>query len=158
MFSVQRPSHLSNLSAMFGMSSGIIRDGSGTSIRLPSFSVRGELLYCDGEAVSFSSSAKKIDLLKAFVASKGYQLSRQEILTKVYGYRHQERVSIRFQNCLNSNVVKLVSDTRRILKRALSERFPGIEWLIHNAKDRRWKLMRFDEDYVLAHIEVQRRI
>ena len=155
MFSVQRSSHFSNLSAMFGMSAGINRDSSGTSLKLPSFAVRGELLYCDSEAVSFSSSAKKLDLLRAFVASRGYQLSRQEILARVYGYRGQGQASIRFQNCLNSNVVKLISDTRRILKNALNERFPGIEWLVHNAKERRWKLMRFNEDYVLAHVEVQ---
>lgn len=151
MFSVQRSSQLSSLSAMFNMSTG-------TSLRLPSFSMRGELLYCDGEAVSFSSSAKKIDLLRAFIASQGYQLSRQEILAKVYGYRGQGQASIRFQNCLNSNVVKLLSDTRRVLKRSLGERFPGIEWLVHNGKERRWKLMRFDENYVLAHIEVRRSI
>lgn len=156
MFPAQRSSHFSNLSAMFGMSAGISRDSVGTSLRLPTFAVRGELLYCDREAVSFSSSAKKLDLLRAFIASRGYQLSRQEILARVYGYHGQKQASIRFQNCLNSNVVKLISDTRRILKRALSERFPGIDWLVHNAKERRWKLMRFDEDYVLSHIEIQR--
>ena len=124
-------------------------------LRLPSLWVKGHYFYCDGEALSLTNAGRKLDLITAFLSTDGYKLSREQIFSAVYGQNSLHLRSERFQDCLNMSMLRTISDTRKRICATFSHRFPGIDWMPFNHREKRWKLLRFQEDYVLAQIYAQ---
>ncbi len=121
-------------------------------VQIPSLWLRGHYFYCDGEALSFRQAGRKLALLKAFLATKGYRLPRAQVIARVYGEGQGKRRSARFIACLNMNMLRTISDTRRQLYVSFAHLHPGIDWLPFNRETKDWQLLRFKEDYVLAQL------
>ena len=126
-----------------------------TLLKLPRLWSRGDCFYCDGQELVFNRASRRLALLKAFLAARNHQLNRQQIVTIVYGESHPQRRSLRYAECLNMNVLRTISDTRRQLYVAFSSRYPGFDWLYFNKGEKKWKLVRLQDDYVLAHLNAQ---
>ena len=124
-------------------------------LKLPSLWVKDNCFYCDGEAMVFHHASRRLALLKAFLAGHGHQLSREQILTLVYGENQLARRSPRYAACLAMNVLRMVSDTRRQLYVAYASRYPGIDWLYFNKGEKKWKLARLRDDYVLMYLNAR---
>ena len=132
-----------------------ISDVDGSHLRLPSMWVKGHYFYCDGEALSLANAGCKLDLITAFLSTSDYKLSREQILSAVYGQTRLHLKSERFRDCLNMSMLRTISDTRKRICAAFSYRFPGVDWMPFNHREKKWKLLRFKEDYVLAQIDAQ---
>ena len=126
-----------------------------TLLKLPRLWSRGDCFYCDGQVLAFNRASRRITLLKAFLAARNHQLNRQQIITIVYGESQLQQRSLRYAECLNMNVLRTISDTRRQLYLAYSSRYPGLDWLYFNKGEKKWKLVRLQDDYVLAHLNAQ---
>ena len=94
-------------------------------------------------------------LLRAFLAAPNYQLNREQILALVYGENKLQRRSPRYVECINMNVLRLLSDTRRQLYVAYASQYRGFDWLYFNKGEKKWKLLRVRDNYVLAHLNAR---
>lgn len=121
-------------------------------IKLPRIWIKGGYFYCDGEGMHFQRASRRLSLLKAFLSVRGYRLGRKQIMALVYDENRLHLRSQRYTECLNMSMLRMLSDTRRQLCTAFAPRYPGIDWLHFNKGERRWKLLRFRDDYVLAHL------
>ncbi len=126
-----------------------------TLLRLPRLWSRGDCFYCDGKELAFNRASRRITLLKAFLAARNHQLTRPQIITVVYGESQLHRRSVRYAECLNMNVLRTLSDTRRQLYIAYAALHPGFDWLYFNKGEKKWKLVRLRDDYVLAHLNAR---
>ena len=126
-----------------------------TLLKLPSLWSKGDCFYCDGKELAFNRASRRIALLKAFLAVHNHQLTRQQIITVVYGESQLHRRSPRYSECLNMNVLRTISDTRRQLYLAYTSLYPSLDWLYFNKGEKKWKLVRFRDDYVLSHLNVR---
>ena len=121
-------------------------------LKIPSLWLRGHYFYCDGEALSFQHSSRKLALLKAFLAAPNYRLNREQVIKHVYSEGRWHHHTRRFIDCLNMNVLRTISDTRRQLYISYAHLYPGIDWLPFSRESKDWRLLRFKEDYVLAQL------
>ena len=126
-----------------------------TLLKLPRLWSRSNCFYCDGQVLAFNRASRRITLLKAFLAARNHQLNRQQIITIVYGESQSQQRSLRYAECLNMNVLRTISDTRRQLYVAYGTRYPGLDWLYFNKGEKKWKLVRLHDDYVLSHLNAQ---
>ena len=126
-----------------------------TLLKLPHLWSRGDCFYCDGKELAFNRASRRITLLKAFLAVRNHQLTRQQIITVVYGESQLHRRSLRYAECLNMNVLRTLSDTRRQLYVTYASLYPGLDWLYFNKGEKKWKLMRFQDNYVLAQLNAR---
>ena len=124
-------------------------------LRLPDLWVDGHSFYCDGDALSFLHARRRLSLLQAFLTRNGCRLNREQILAIVYGENQLRRRSPRYVDCLNMNILRIISDTRRLLYLKYAKRYPGIDWLYFNRGEKKWKLIRFKDSYVLAQISTK---
>ena len=124
-------------------------------LKLPHLWIKEDRLYCDGQELAFYRAGRRIALLKAFLAGHNHQLSRAQIITIVYGESQLRRRSLRYAECLNSNILRTLSDTRQQLYAAYTSRYPHIDWLHFNKGEKKWKLLRLRDDYVLARLNAQ---
>ena len=121
-------------------------------LKIPSLWIRGHYFYCDGEALSFRHAARKLSLLKAFLSAASYRLNHEQVIDHVYREGRWHRHSNRFIDCLNMNMLRNISDTRRQLYISFAHLYPGINWLSFSRETKDWKLLHFKEDYVLAQL------
>lgn len=121
-------------------------------LKIPSLWIRGHYFYCDGEALSFRHAERKLSLLKAFLSAASYRLKREQVIDHVYCEGRWHRHSNRFIDCLNMNMLRTISDTRRQLYISFAHLYPGINWLSFSRETKDWKLLHFKEDYVLAQL------
>ena len=124
-------------------------------IALPRLWVKGNCFFCDDEALAFQPASRRFAMLKAFLAGHSHQLNREQIIALVYGESQLHRRSLRYATCLASNVLRMISDTRRQLYLAYAGTYPGIDWLHFNRGEKKWKLTRLRDDYVLTQIKVK---
>lgn len=126
-----------------------------TLLKLPTLWTKGDSFYCDGQELVFHRTGRRIALLKAFLAAHNHQLTRAQIITIVYGESQLQRRSLRYAECLNMNMLRTLSDTRRQLYVAYTSLYPNIDWLPFNKGEKKWKLLRLRNDYVLAQLNAQ---
>ncbi len=124
-------------------------------LKLPALWSRDGRFYCDGKELVFHRRGRRLALLKAFLAAPNHQLNRQQIITLVYGESQLHRRSPRYAECLNMNVLRTISDTRRQLYVTYGRYYPGLDWLHFNRGEKKWKLVRFRDGYVLAHLHAR---
>ena len=121
-------------------------------LKIPTLWIRGHYFYCDGEALSFRHACRKLSLLKAFLSAEGYRLNREQVIAHVYNEGRWHQHSSRFIDCLNMNMLRTISDTRRQLYISFAHLYPGINWLFFKRETKDWRLLCFKEDYVLARL------
>ena len=124
-------------------------------LSIPTLWIRGYYFYCDGEALSFRHAERKLALLKAFLLATDYRLNREQVIEHVYREGRWHQHSSRFIDCLNMNMLRTISDTRRQLYIYFAHRYPGIDWLCFSRASKEWRLLRFKEDYVLAQLQTK---
>ncbi len=124
-------------------------------LKIPSLWIRGHYFYCDGEALSFRHAERKLALLKAFLSAASYRLNREQVIAHVYHEGRWHQHSSRFIDCLNMNMLRTISDTRRQLYISFAHLYPGINWLAFSRETKDWKLLHFKEDYVLAQLHAK---
>lgn len=124
-------------------------------LKVPSLWIRGHYFYCDGEALSFRHAWRKLSLLKAFLSAENYCLNREQVIAHVYDEGHWHQHSSRFIDCLNMNMLRTISDTRRQLYISFAHLYPGINWLSFSRETKDWRLLCFKEDYVLAQLHAK---
>ena len=122
-------------------------------LKIPSLWIRGHYFYCDGEALSFRHSGRKLALLKAFLAAANYRLNREQVIAHVHCEERWHQHTSRFIACLNMNILRTISDTRRQLYISFAHLYPGIDWLPFSRATKDWRLLRFKEDYVLSQLQ-----
>ena len=120
--------------------------------KLPRLWIRGDCFYCDDNVIAFHNSSRRLVLLRAFLAAPNYQLNREQILALVYGENQLHRRSPRYVECANMNALRLLSDTRRQLYMTCASQYQGFDWLYFNKGEKKWKLLRVRDSYVLAHL------
>ena len=124
-------------------------------LNIPTLWIRGHYFYCDGEALSFRHAERKLALLKAFLQATDCRLNREQVIEHVYREGRWHQYSSRFIDCLNMNMLRTISDTRRQLYISFAHRYPGIDWLCFSRASKEWRLLRFKEDYVLAQLQTK---
>ena len=124
-------------------------------LKIPSLWIRGHYFYCDGEALSFRHAERKLALLKAFLSAKNYRLNREQVIAHVYSEGQWHHHSNRFIECLNMNMLRTISNTRRQLYISFAHLYPGINWLSFSRETKDWKLLQFKEDYVLIQLNAK---
>lgn len=124
-------------------------------LNIPALWIRGHYFYCDGEALSFRHAERKLALLKAFLLATDCCLNREQVIDHVYCEGRWHRHSGRFIDCLNTNMLRTISDTRRQLYISFAHRYPGIDWLCFSRASKEWRLLRFKENYVLTQLQTK---
>ena len=124
-------------------------------LKLPNLYLRGDCFYCDDNRITFHNSSRRLLLLRAFLAAPNYQLNREQILAVVYGESQLQRRSPRYAECVNINALRLLSDTRRQLYVAFASQYRGFDWLYFNKGEKKWKLLRVRDNYVLTQVNAR---
>ncbi len=119
---------------------------------LPKIHIIGQTVICNGARLDLSRRPLSLALFRAFSETPSMQLTRPEVVAKIYGVSSGEGISERYLESLYGNVVKLISRTRLLaagfLARGSSQ---GIEWFAYDGERRVWALYRLKSEYLARH-------
>jgi len=119
-----------------------------SEVILPRITVIDQRLACNAASLDLERRPLMLRLFKAFCEAEERQLSRDDILKKVYLISDIELRSERFLKSKYCNAVKLISRAR-ILAAALLGRAVrnGVEWFVYDQERRIWCLFRMRNEY-----------
>ena len=120
-------------------------------LRIPHLWFNGAYFYCDGRALCLRYARQKLALMRAFFCLD-FVLEQREIIKMVYGGSEVQLHSPRYLESLHRSMLRMICDTRIMLKNAFGREFPLIEWLPYDHVSQGWKLFRFYDQHVVARL------
>ena len=116
----------------------------------PHVCIEGSYLYIDHIKVNLKKYPTTLKLIKAFFSNESVmELTRENLLKQVYDEAKCEGISKR-EECLSSNLIKLISRTRTLIKEALedSDEYKHIDWLYYDSTNKKWFLYTLQKEYL----------
>ena len=125
-----------------------------TYLRQREFESRAFCLRVEDKALRVGESRldlgkrkKMLILFNSFLTSKDHQVSREDLIYRVYG-QDVGSISERQLECLQHNIVKLVSRARIVLKTSIpSVEGTPVDWFPYDPERGKWSLYRIKREH-----------
>lgn len=101
------------------------------------------LKISQNQELDLTGRTRMILLFRAFTQSPNYKLSKEELIHQVYEETRGKDLSSRYVECVQHNLIKLLSRARSLVAQVATE-IEGVpvDWFIFDHKDNIWRLVR----------------
>ena len=119
---------------------------SGTAATVPSIGINDNLICCQGIVLDLSDALLTYKVFAAFKQAPQQRISRGDLVKFVYGIDNFSDLSVRRQESLRHNVVKMVSRARKMARAAFdSQGDLLLDWFSYDGSSGLWRLVRLAE-------------
>lgn len=120
---------------------------------LPRVAVRDRRVFCNGAVLDLARRPLTLKLFEAFCRAKDQQLTREELLERVYLLGDIAKRSERYLESIHANSVKLISRARTLACAYLTAGpGSGVEWFVYDQDLKTWSLYRVSNKYLAARL------
>ena len=106
----------------------------------PRLSLDGHKLCCNGLTVDLTRRPLMRKLFQLFCESPSGLVRREQVERHVYGVSEADPVSDRMRECMQQNVIKLISRARSLLEAHFKAE--GVEWICIDHEAGGWRLAK----------------
>jgi hypothetical protein len=104
--------------------------------------------YINKISLDLNNKKKILTIYRLFCNHPNQKLSRDDLIQKIYNISDYDTLSRRQKSCLNHNIVKLISRSRKLAAKRFSNILPfKIEWFPYNSEEKSWKLIKINNEY-----------
>jgi hypothetical protein len=105
------------------------------------------VVYCGDKSLDLSRSDMLLEVFRTFRKFPNQQVDRLTLISHVYFDGKIPNSSIRHLDCLNHNIVKLISRSRKLANETFTDenQLSPYEWFPYDPVSQSWRLYRFRE-------------
>lgn len=109
--------------------------------------IEDKVVVLNNSSLSLLNKDKIFKIFDSFYQSSNYKLDRATLIEHIYEQSNVLLMSERKQNCLNHNIVKLISRARSLAERHLStNNTVNVEWFPYDASTKTWRFFRIKDE------------
>lgn len=111
--------------------------------------VSGSKIYSQYGSIDLEKKTRILQVFILFLENDQFELARDTLIEKIYLSANSAPVSLRQTECLQHNVVKLISRARRLAETNLNRGIPlNVDWFPYDPCRRTWKLFNIKGSFV----------
>ena len=109
--------------------------------------IQDKVVLLNNSRLPLMNKDKIFKIFNSFYQSTNYKLDRDTLIEYIYDQSNVLLMSERKKNCLNHNIVKLISRARRLAEQHLSTNdIVNVEWFPYDSSTKTWRFFRVKDE------------